>query len=123
MKKTICLLLCFWLPLFFSAASFASTDMQLAEVLHATQLVAAPMVHADNAMPDDCPMAKMDHGSKSDKTAHGKCQHCGFCVSMAFYPATAIVHGDLPYHLLSAHIAWASTSHIPPADQRPPIVL
>lgn len=132
MKKIICLLLCFWLPLFFSAASYASTHMVSTNMISADIVVSAdevPMMQADNKMPDDCPMGKgsasgdmADHGTQ-DKTPHNKCQHCGFCASMAFYPVAAIVDGPASYHLLSSHIAWAPSSYLPPADQRPPITL
>lgn len=152
MKKAICLLLCFWLPLFFSAASYASTHMisanvqtsENASLAHAdssseyTVIVAvlpnatknvAPLMQAENEMPDDCPMVKgsasdgmTGHGT-NDKTPHNKCQHCGFCASMALYPVATIIDGSAPYHQFGGNIAWVSSSYLSPADQRPPITL
>ena len=134
MKKIICLLLCFWLPLFFSAASFASTSMRVSEAIQANDIVSsAPIMQADlqadKAMPEHCPMSMAksmaDHadknGSGQDKTAHDKCQHCGFCVLLAFYLPGIVNNDPLTHPPLSAHIAWVPSSHFQPANQRPPI--
>jgi len=130
MKKKICLLLCFWLPLFFSAASYASANMQIADVLAQSTKMASPsspmaasVSKAESAMPDDCPMNMANQGAKEGKTSHDKCQQCGFCISITFYPVALISDHSLPHPPFSSHIAWTSSPYLSPTDQRPPITL
>jgi len=130
MKKKICLLLCFWLPLFFSAASYASANMQVAEALVQATKMASPsgsmatsVSKAEHAMPDDCPMSVTNKGTKENKTSHNKCQQCGFCISASFCTATFISGHSVPRPPFSSHIAWTSSPYLSPTDQRPPIPL
>ena len=116
----------FWLPLFLSTASYASTQMQIHEIASVASNDAQGVVASEqNAMPEHCTMsstAKSKAADHKDQTSHGKCQHCGFCVNIAFYPLPVV--NDLPTspHTLSAHIAWASLPHFTATDQRPPII-
>ena len=133
MKKVLCLLLAFWLPLFFSAASIASTSMQLQASMHtlasaeATSNASAnSMQHCEQHMADMAVAAQhhmpadMQHDTSAD-LQHGKCQDCGLCLNLVYYQQVPVVTSQHQQHVQPQHVAWISTSHLPTPDQRPPI--
>ncbi|HEU4709273.1 MAG TPA: hypothetical protein VFS17_08175 [Methylophilaceae bacterium] len=129
MKKLISCFLVFWLPLFVSTAGYASTQMQRYEMQAQAASAIEQTVMQDDQMPEHCSMhmdnnGHMDSSSQdqpSKHASHGSCDHCGFCLNLGFYPVAAIA--DLPYfrHTLGGNIAWVPTTHLTPAELRPPI--
>jgi hypothetical protein len=126
MKKLISILMVFWLPLFLSTASYASTKMHAQE--EPSTVVAVDheaMASSDHGAEHDlCSRGSSEESQDSghqDSSSHGQCQHCGFCVALVFYTAPVINDLPLAQHPLSAHIAWVSSPHVTATDQRPPI--
>ena len=112
-RKFVALMLMIWTPLFFSGASYAATQMEIAD---ATSHAVIQKAHACHEVPSEGMAA---HHEQPTSTAH--CQHCSFCVSFAapLYEMTShVVSQTSP---LAFNALWAPTTyHITP-DHRPPI--
>jgi len=123
LKKLICLLLALWLPLFFSAASFASTTMQLDASMDAMSSQIAEASQASTDMPEHCKMHMAEHSDQSgpNKTSHEKCEHCGLCINIVYYSPNNTAPTISNHHPLSAHVAWVSSPHLSTPNHRPPI--
>ena len=123
MKKLISCFLVFWLPLFVSTAGYAATQMQGFEVQSQAASAVEQTIAQDAQMPEHCAMhmegKNQDQSSKH--ATHGNCEHCGFCLNLGFYPLAAAA--DLPHfrHALGGNTAWVPTTHLTPAELRPPI--
>jgi len=117
MKKLICMLLALWLPLFFSAASFASSSMQLGNAMNTMALTEQAN---SNDMPEHC---QMDMGKADQQADHSKCEHCGLCLSIVYYCLSLPIPEISDLHSLSARLAWASSPHPTTPNHRPPIRL
>ena len=112
-RKFVALTLMLWTPLFFSGASYAATQMELAD---ATSHAVIQKAHACHEMDAEGAAA---HHEQPTGTAH--CQHCSFCVSFAapLYQMTSPIVSQTSPLAISA--SWAPSTHQITPDHRPPI--
>ena len=112
-RKFVALTLMLWTPLFFSGASYAATQMQLADAM-SHEVVQKP--HACHEMPSEGTTANHEQ-----PTGTSHCQHCSFCVSFAAPLHEMTSPNVSPTSPLAFNASWVpSTHHITP-DHRPPI--
>ena len=114
-RKFVALLLLLWTPLFFSAAAYAATKMELANVTpHEDVQVSHPCHHMNDESP-------LNHHHIKPAKADSHCQHCGFCVSFLapLNEVTIRVIPQMPALVYNA--MWVSLPNIITPDHRPPI--
>jgi len=113
MRKFVALMLILWTPLFFSGASYAATQMQLAD---ATSHEVVQKVHACHEMHAEETSPHHEH-----PTGNAQCQHCSFCVSFAapLNEMNSLIISQTPPLAFSA--SWVSSTHDITPDHRPPI--
>jgi len=130
--KSFCLLLACWLPLFFSATAFASSNMQVNQQLAAIAASQASNHSHHKTAQKDMPCAEHvtpaqatdSHCKQADnsKTCH-TCQYCGLCADFALY--LPIMAMPLLVHTqpLASHVGWIASPTLTPPALRPPIVV
>ena len=130
-RKTFCLLLACWLPLFFSATAFASSNMQVNQTLAAIAVSQASdnchqkttqkdMPCAEHAMPTQ---AAGSHCNQADNgETHHKCEHCGLCANFALYLPVVVTPLLVQTQPLASHAGWTASPTLTPPALRPPIV-
>ena len=114
-RKFVALMLMLWMPLFFSGAAYAATQMELA---NANSHEVAQTSHACHHMNSEKMAA---HQETKHSTGDSHCQHCSFCVSFVTplnEISTYITHQPSP---LAHNAMWASSTHNITPDHRPPI--
>jgi tRNA G26 N,N-dimethylase Trm1 len=114
-RKFVALLLLLWTPLFFSAAAYAATQMELANVASQETVEAS---HSCHQMHDE---GGNTHQDEKHNTGDSNCQHCGFCVSFVtpLIEVTTNVIPQIP--AFAFHAMWVSSTHNITPDHRPPI--
>ena len=114
-RKFVALLLLIWNPLFFNAAAYAATQMELANVTPLQDVqVSHPCHHVDDESP-------LNHHQIMPAKADSHCQHCGFCVSF-LAPLNEVTIRVIPQTpALALNTMWASLPNIITPDHRPPI--
>jgi hypothetical protein len=114
-RKFVALLLLVWTPLFFSAAAYAATQMELANV---TAHEVAHVSHACHHMDDE---SALNHHDITPAHGDSHCQHCGFCVSF-LAPLFEVITPFIPQTpALASNAMWVSSPHNITPDHRPPI--
>lgn len=114
-----------WTPLFFSAAAYATTQMELQNIDSHTTLSQSKVSQSKLQSPHACHQTQgVNKSTDSDKQQHnggGHVQHCGFCVSSVtpLYEATVNFVPLTPTLVFSS--MWAPSSRNPSPDHRPPI--
>lgn len=114
-RKFVAILLLLWTPLFFSAAAYAATQMELA---NAASNEAVEAAHSCHHMHDE---SGVSHQDMKYRGADSHCQHCGFCVGFvtAMNEVTTNVIPLKP--TLAFNAMWASSTNNITPDHRPPI--
>ncbi len=114
-RRFAALLLLLWTPLFFSAAAYAATQMELA---NANSHEAVEASHSCHEMHDE---SGLSHQKMKHNTGDSHCQHCGFCVSFVtpLNEVTTTVISQMP--TLAFNAMWVSSTHYITPEHRPPI--
>ena len=114
-RKFVALLMLLWAPLFFSAAAYAATQMELASVASHETMEAS---HSCHDMDDE---GGVSHQDIKHNTANSHCKHCGFCVSF-LTPLNEFTTNVIPQiPALAFHAMWISSIYNITPDHRPPI--
>lgn len=130
-RKTFCLLLACWLPLFFSATAFASSNMQVNQQLAAIAVSQAGNHSHHKTAQKDMPCAEHvtpaqaadSHCRQADnsKTCQ-KSKHCGLCANFALYLPIVVTPLLAQTQPLASHVGWIASPTLTPPALRPPIV-
>ena len=114
-RKFVALLLLLWTPLFFSAAAYAATQMELANVASQETVEAS---HSCHQMHDE---SGNTHHDVKHNNGDSNCQHCAFCVGFVT-PLNEVTTNVIPQTpTLTFQAMWVSTTHNITPDHRPPI--
>ena len=114
-RKCVALLLLLWTPLFFSAAAYAATQMELeSAVSHET-------VEGSHSCHDMHHESFLSHQKMKHKTDDSHCQHCAFCLGFVT-PLNEVTTNVIPQTpTLTFQAMWVSSTHNITPDHRPPI--
>lgn len=114
-RKLVAFAMLLWMPLFFSASSYAATQMDFASALSFKTADATSPCHDLHEEIDS------SHQDMTHNTEDSNCQHCGYCLSFAM-PLSEIktnIISQMPTFAFKA--MWVSSSQNITPNYRPPI--